>query len=329
MKYLDNRLRDTTSFMGHWFQHHINPEIVSLEVQSGYFSIDALEPFADDLHSAGKNGASIHLVFGANQRQLSDSDLRRTLELIEPFSDSSLTVVAFSDGLFHPKVALVENSENEFSCLVGSGNMTSGGMSKNIEAFLGLDSTEDNCMDIIEEIQNASAYWRSDPSPRGAFPVCTLNDIVELLDKNIICTEEDRKFERSHHNQTNKALNTVGKNWKPARRDQTADDWITIAQQNRDDLGEIIEYVDVELVDGRYRLARFHHRNPKKTNYIPVTINLRSFQVSRANKTFLHRVIDDTGLDQMIKYREKPNAKDPERGPKSLSYNIIKELKKR
>jgi hypothetical protein len=156
LRYLDNRLRDSDSFMGHWLQNHINPDILGIELQFGYFNFKALEPFAAYLRTAGENGALMHFVLGANQRQLTDSDLRQTFELIEPFPDSSLTVVAFADGLFHPKVAFVETEKNEFACLVGSGNFTSGGLSINIEGFLAIDTAEDDCLNIIEQIRDAT-----------------------------------------------------------------------------------------------------------------------------------------------------------------------------
>lgn|GEM_PF-1654626 len=328
MKYLDNRLRDSDSFMGHWLENHIKPDILGIELQFGYFNFKALEPFVGNLCTAGENGARIHFVLGANQRQLSESDLHQGLELIECLPDASLTVVSFANGLFHPKVALVETAENEFACLVGSGNLTSSGLSKNIEAFLAINTTDDECLDIVKQIRDATTYWRSEPSPTGAFPVREAEDIRDLLKRKIISTDEERKqIEHSQRESTGNGLTSLRNDWKPARRDQTKEDWIKVARQKRNDLGEIIDYADVELFDGKYRLARFHHRIPQKTNFVPISINLKSLQVSRANKTFLHRVIDETGLDQTMKYRKKKNATGPETGHKSLTTNIIKKLK--
>ena len=57
-------------------------------------------------------------------------------------------------SLFHPKISFFRNQEGGGSLIVGSGNLTLGGLRKNREAFGVIDLSE-------EELQRMEAYWQS------------------------------------------------------------------------------------------------------------------------------------------------------------------------
>lgn len=218
MRYLDSSTRDSQSFMGSWLQDNVTPKIRSFEAQYGYFEYKALSPFQESLRLAGDAGASIHMVLGSNRRHLTDSDLHRTLDLVDGLPTATITVVAFKSGLFHPKVAVIEKAHGRFACLIGSGNLTCAGIGKNIEAFLALDTKHDQCQDIVVLIRHAIAHWRSEPLPEGAFQVRSADDIRDLRARGVICTDQERQEkEEAERQQMRIALPSLRNGWEPER----------------------------------------------------------------------------------------------------------------
>ncbi|MBW3595923.1 MAG: hypothetical protein KY475_01460 [Planctomycetes bacterium] len=229
MRYLDTGRRNPQSFLGSWLQKYLAPEIRSFEAQFGYFEFGGLRPFATSLRSAAENGASVHPVLGSNHRHLAESSLIEVLAVIGGIRDASVTVVAFSNALFHPKVGLVEKANGHSACLIGSGNLTAAGISRNVEALLTLDTEEDVCGDIVAEVREAIAYWRSLPSPDGAFPIRKNSDIPALVKRRILCTDGEYKARlESQRNAAGAELPILGDGWAsepdriPASHDQRA-----------------------------------------------------------------------------------------------------------
>ncbi len=70
----------------------------------------------------------------------------------------SLDVHAFchndNGSLFHPKISFFKNEEGTGSLIVGSGNLTLGGLRKNREAFGAIELSQ-------EELQRMEVYWQS------------------------------------------------------------------------------------------------------------------------------------------------------------------------
>lgn len=121
-----------------------------------------------------------------------------------------------------------------------------------------------------------------------------------------------------------KGLPSLSTGWKPRK--------LTPARKAPDStprrhqpqvLGELINSAEVELSDGRYRVARHRSVDSNDTNVIPVVVNLKTGEEVRPLRPILHRIIDERELE-VSKYREKPNASDPYRGNRTLVYNIIR-----
>ena len=80
--------------------------------------------------------------------------INRLLEYQETFP--SLDIKAFlhntSNSLFHPKISYFTQEDGCGSLVIGSGNLTAGGLRKNREAFAVVDLSE-------QELINIDAYW--------------------------------------------------------------------------------------------------------------------------------------------------------------------------
>lgn len=65
-------------------------------------------------------------------------------------------------GIFHSKVYLFSNSENEWECLIGSANFTAAAMQKNTEMLLHFNSNDSQASNIFTQLSyELERYWSS------------------------------------------------------------------------------------------------------------------------------------------------------------------------
>ena len=85
---------------------------------------------------------------------------------IEEFIDSQkVQFILNTSGIYHPKVYLFSNENDDWECIIGSANFTSSALSKNSEIVIHIKSTDDNSSTVYRTIvDKIDDYW-SDSSP--------------------------------------------------------------------------------------------------------------------------------------------------------------------
>lgn len=183
--YLDSGSGQDDQFIGNWLNANIADGIKGFRVQMGYFRYGALAAYAPTLAAAAQAGHPVHFVLGANDGNLTASDLEQTFQVVLGCSNASLTIVSYADAKFHPKTIHIVRSDDSIAAIVGSSNFTTQGLGKNVEASLMLDSRADDSIETLTQIAVAADRWRS-TIESGIFPIQAIADIQVLVDAGII-----------------------------------------------------------------------------------------------------------------------------------------------
>lgn len=119
-----------------------------------------------------------------------------------------------NSSTFHPKVYLFANDQNA-DFIVGSGNLTEGGLFTNYEAFLrvslDLQNTEDRQQ--YDEIISYLDYW-TDPST-GCAVQASLSFLNDLCDNDYLPTENQIRRERKEKSQQARERGKKARGFKP------------------------------------------------------------------------------------------------------------------
>jgi hypothetical protein len=184
-RYLDTGSGDASLCLGTWFGENLVPGVTKFCCQFGYYGYRALYPFEEVIREIAAAGRPVHMVFGSNKASLRDAHLRWTFDLINGAQNASLTVMVFSNAEYHPKTAFLERADGSLAAIVGSGNLTEGGMGLNVEAAISLDTNEDDDQSVIEQVSAAAERWSSVDGD-GIFHIRKHADIDALRDAKII-----------------------------------------------------------------------------------------------------------------------------------------------
>ena len=185
VRYLDTGCGAPSQCLGAWFQENVVRGIKGFYCQFGYYGYRALYPFEEVIRETAAAGNRVRLVFGSNKASLCDAHLRWTFDLIDGARDAVLAVVVFSNAEFHPKTACVEREDGSMAAVVGSGNLTEGGMGLNVEAAMSLDTKDGDDRQVIVAVASAVERW-CDGREGGAFHIRRYQDIDALRDANLI-----------------------------------------------------------------------------------------------------------------------------------------------
>jgi hypothetical protein len=191
VRYLDTGSGDANQCLGAWFNENVVPGIKRFYCQFGYYGYRALYPFEEVIRNIASAGKPVHLVFGSNKDSLCDAHLRWTFDLIQGASNARLTVVVFSNAEFHPKTVCVERDNGSMAAMVGSGNLTDGGMGLNVEAALVLDTDDGDDRFVIESVAMAVERWCRVKGD-GIFNIKKYQDIDALRDAKLIDIEQPK-----------------------------------------------------------------------------------------------------------------------------------------
>ena len=110
---------------------------------------------------------------------------------------STYVVDTGSNIVFHPKI-YVSRNQNEARLIVGSANLTNGGLQSNIEAsiVMNLDLKKPDNLALVEQLENLVDNMRSE-FPNNVFPISDSTEIEDLLvsnqvvDENLVSTSTD------------------------------------------------------------------------------------------------------------------------------------------
>ncbi|MCB9838236.1 MAG: phospholipase D family protein [Phycisphaeraceae bacterium] len=176
---------DDTVCPGNWFDSHLVEGTTAFRGQFGFFRYRALAKYDAILRAATADGGDVRLVLGSNSTDpLTINDLRPLLPA--GGATGHLTVVAFSNALFHPKVAHITGADGSTAAIVGSANLTVQGLGTNAEAWIELDSSGAPVDGALAAIQASIDQWATVVDRPGVYQIRDDRDLENLLDTGVI-----------------------------------------------------------------------------------------------------------------------------------------------
>lgn len=190
-RYLDTGADSPDDCLGTWLEREVVAGIHAFRAQFGFFSYGALDPFANVLRAIGEDAAPIRLVIGSNNGSLTQVDLSRTWAILDGLANARLTVVAYSNAMFHPKVIHVVRNDDSQTAIVGSANLTGHGLALNVEASISVDSRDGDNVALLNQIATAIDRWH-DADVDGVYAISGADDIRRLTAATLIDLPQPR-----------------------------------------------------------------------------------------------------------------------------------------
>jgi len=157
--------------------------LVAFVTLNGVLSIGAA-PGGELFNHIRKDNNTFQWIIGIDS--ITTSDALRTLRELEGLSTGEYYVRVFesSSGIFHPKVFIFKRIDGSGTVLIGSNNLTSGGLKDNIEVAVRLDNL------TADEINQWEELWES---------INNKKDNVKLItDELLTQLQETRRRERTN-----------------------------------------------------------------------------------------------------------------------------------
>jgi hypothetical protein len=238
LTFKDTGPRDKDACPGSWFDSKITEGLRGFGCQFGFFRYGALAKYAGILNSAAEAGMPVNFVLGSNPTdQLTEEDVSSVLDIVSKGESCSLTVVAFSNALFHPKVAYVLDANKLQHGFVGSANFTSHAFGANVESWLEIGPSESTAK-VLSDIVTSTTAWRKAGTDQGAYQVKSWADIAQLLAHRIITTNKARRGaiakSRESTGSRTSALASRKIRWKPPKVYEEQDDELFVGSISED-----------------------------------------------------------------------------------------------
>lgn len=188
-----------------------NPKVTKFQAFVAFANESGVSSILPDIQAMIDRGGNAHVYIGVDLQGTSKEALERLLNTSIPAS----IVHSRNSVTYHPKIYTFEG-DNYCAVLVGSSNMTSGGLDQNIEASLfveGEDITYQEAKSVLDSIDSQYADIIN-----GSTDICsqlTPALLQILLDGKVVISEKEG---RRLHNKRNKELATT-----PENRKQVAD----------------------------------------------------------------------------------------------------------
>ena len=93
-------------------------------------------------------------------------------DFIENFiSSKQVNFILQTNGIYHPKVYLFSNQEDDWECVIGSANFTMSALSRNSEVVVHIKSTDKNVSNVYKKLLSTiNGYWlESEPISKDDF----------------------------------------------------------------------------------------------------------------------------------------------------------------
>jgi hypothetical protein len=185
VRYVDTGTRDYVQTLGAWLETSVAETCTGVWIQTGYFGFEGIAIHAHAIGFVAARGHPVHFVIGANQSSLAADDVRRLAELLVGSAQGAITVVAYANGLFHPKAYVVRDHAGDYRAYVGSANLTGPGVGLNVEAGITLSCAEGDDRAQICLVAGAIEAWAAREAD-GAFHVRQLDDVNALLEAGVL-----------------------------------------------------------------------------------------------------------------------------------------------
>ena len=159
---------------------------------SAFASKAGINGLKSTIQSAVSNGMAVNIIVGIDQKGTS----KAALKAIGSLNVNSFIFYQRSPSIYHPKMYLFEG-QDESQLIVGSSNLTSQGLFRNIETsvLINLDNGVQSDIDFIKDLKNtySTLFSFSDPNLQKI----TNNLINDLVKAGIVPTEKQRKANHS------------------------------------------------------------------------------------------------------------------------------------
>ena len=218
LRFQDSATGDTDVCAGEWFDEHLVEGIRAFRGQFGFFRFGALAKYVPALTGVAASGGPVRLVLGSNATDpLTLEDVESVLSITRADAESSLTVVAFRNALFHPKVAHIVRADGSAVAMVGSANLTVAALGANVEAWVELGSDTGASQSALTRIERGTDWWRS-ASAAGIFQVRSLADARQLhADGLLIRRGAQRRRDARGRASANGSRGVRRPRWRPPR----------------------------------------------------------------------------------------------------------------
>ena len=173
VQYIDTSSRDPAHALGSWLAGLSTQDITDFRFQSGYFTAKGLAPLARLFPFLCEHNLPTTCVLGSNGGETDPQDVNILLDFVGcPRTHARIAIVAYTTGLYHPKVYHTTRADGSQAAYVGSANLTSPGISGlNIEAGIVLDTADGDPEPPLAEIVSTMDTW-----------FCGAQDGVHLVD---------------------------------------------------------------------------------------------------------------------------------------------------
>ncbi|MDR0564317.1 MAG: phospholipase D family protein, partial [Azoarcus sp.] len=219
MRYLDTGNRNNwQECLEYWLNETLKEptSITELRLQTGYFSLDGTKPLIPVLERFAKNDCVTKVLIGSNDGCTLKNDVAKLMRHMDiPRSNGYLGIVYFKNGIYHPKTYHVRRADGSETAFIGSANLTSAGLSLNVEAAIALDSREGDDTRQISKIAADIDAWFNDK--RDGLTVVTGTDTLDkLYDDGILASvplarsaEKSKEKGDASQNDTHPKLNSL------------------------------------------------------------------------------------------------------------------------
>jgi hypothetical protein len=187
MRYLDTGGRNPQECLGDWLTRTLQDQgIVELRLQTGYFSLDGASLLIPVLDRFAKTDCATKILIGSNDGCTLKNDIAGLMQIVGiPRANGHLGIVSFAGAYFHPKTYHVRRQDGTEAAFVGSANLTSAGLTLNVEAGIALDSREGDDPRQLSQIAAAIDAWFNDQRD-GLTLVTGIAALNELADRGVL-----------------------------------------------------------------------------------------------------------------------------------------------
>jgi len=144
-------------------------QLKDIKIAVAFLSIRGINLIYSSIDSALRKGASIEFLAGLDMQTTEPAALQFLHSLSKNNNNLSLYCYASIEpsSIYHPKIYLLRNSEdNKVICIVGSSNLTEGGLRRNIEANFVIEA--DTSQEIV--LDSYITYNRLKFHPKRVIP---------------------------------------------------------------------------------------------------------------------------------------------------------------
>ncbi len=158
MRYIDTVLGDEP-LLWHWLREGFE-QAASVSIRTGFLSRPAVDTVAAAMTEFLDRGGQLLIVAGGAPVQADLEALANLAALIRPYPRAVLRVVIHPEEFQNAKSFHLALSDGRTKAIVGSANLTTGGMESNHEAMIVLDSAEPGEAEVIAAVLQGIEAFR-------------------------------------------------------------------------------------------------------------------------------------------------------------------------